>query len=646
MATGGLKKFIDDNTKGPLAKGFLALSIAEIATADNKLKALIKTLASMLLWKPLIAVGLAGAFRSMSKAVRQAVLDTGSLEAALRRLKTIQGLQRALAPFVGGIEVARRRVAELVLFTNRANIDLAGAGEAAVNLQKLTKGAWAGVEAIGQIADSAQATDNTMGAVSTAVGEAYQTLRDGLPFESTAERLFDMGLISDGARRHLVGLAAAGAANFQIFEELKKALADQSQALSGAKGELKGVEEAYRNAQEALRVKFGEPFTEANIQNMKNWTTFMLAIAPVVERVAPFLQKLTGGFSTLASWLAKTAAESPVLRDTLSALVIVLGSTVAAVSMLAGIGLGVWMFSAAGAVSAAAASLLGFAGASGIAATAISALSVAIRIAMAATGVGLIFVALGSAAAVMMEFANSTDKASESLERQRKSAEATNKALADQVKNARNVREANEAAAKAAENTKTMEAEWAAATKAKMEEQRGFMGLWSKDASPEAIQREENARQAVLEARRIEKEAKDKANPNSTIKTPERAAAERDVERAKARIGDREEQVVQLDNLDRFAQNFERMKEQFGDTEEARKNALLLSQADIQGGATMAATRLAQIGLGGEVGREDVSKQIRDLQQDAVEYLKLIDAKLSPPPGELGRLKTEENPVM
>ncbi|MEA3212860.1 MAG: hypothetical protein QOE70_5917, partial [Chthoniobacter sp.] len=244
----GFQKFIDDNTKGALNKGFLALSIAEIAQADNKLKAVVKTLAAMVVQGLLMKVMFAGAFGSMSKSIRALVRDTGSLQAALDRLKTIQGLQRSFAPFVGGLKAAKLKVAELVNFADRNQIKLGGVAEAERSLQMLTHGSFAGEEALQLLADAGAATGNTLEDAADGVGQFIKDLREGKPIDDAAEGLRSMGLLSEFAARRLVELAHGGATTREVLDALKSTLAEHKGALAAMGNEVQRVEDRYHAA--------------------------------------------------------------------------------------------------------------------------------------------------------------------------------------------------------------------------------------------------------------------------------------------------------------------------------------------------------------------------------------------------------------
>ncbi len=129
--------------------------------------------------------------------------------------------------------------------------------------------------------------------------------------------------------------------------------------------------------------------------------------------------------------------------------------------------------------------------------------------------------------------------------------------------------------------------------------------------------------------------------------SPERAAADREVDVAKATISGDRERVVSLENMGRFADHYERMRQIYGDkgaVDPARK----LAEADIMNSAPgPAVDNLARLGLGGEVGGgTDVQKQIRDLNKQMLDYLTKIDAKLGGPGAENNPMGIDDNPPL
>jgi hypothetical protein len=650
----GFQKFIDENTKGPVNKAFLALSIAEIAQAENKTKALLRVLRDMLLFKPLIAIGMAGAFSAMSKSIRALVHDTGSLRAALEKLKTVQGLHRTFAPFVGGINAAKLKVAELVNFSARNNLELKGVAAAEHSLQELTHGAYAGAEALMVIADAGAASGNGIDATAEAVGGFYAALRGGQPITNAAETLRSMGIVTDEVANELVGLQQQGRTNAEVFDALTKRLKEHKGALAGMKGDLAEVEKRYEAAGDALKEKFGEPFTQSEIENTKNMADAMIAVAPLVERVAPFLEKLTGGFSTAASAVAKWAAANEPLVSTLGNLVKIGTTMVGVFSAVATIGIATWLLTAAGGAATMATAFVAATGATGVLATAVMTLGRVAQGAMIATGLGLLITLAATAYGVYMNFANAAERAAEAQEKVRKAHDETNRAMEKQIQNARNLREQHEAVAKAAQNTAAAYREFQDALADQAREQAdpsGWKGIVARltgrntfTSSDETNAKVEDAKANYLRAREVEKTAKGRFDPAQGYVTPERAATDREVAIANATLQNDPEGVVRLGNLGGFAGHYERLREMYGDKDAAGK-ARTLAESDIMSSATVGADRLARLGLGGEFGSgNDVQKQIRDLNKDMRDYLMKIDAKLGETSKSNNPMPTDDNP--
>ncbi|MGB8170987.1 MAG: hypothetical protein WCF18_26020, partial [Chthoniobacteraceae bacterium] len=604
-------------------KGFLALSIAEIAQADNKLKAVVKTLAAMVVQGLLMKAMFAGAFSSMSKSIRALVRDTGSLQAALDRLKTIQALQRSFAPFVGGIKAAKLKVAELVNFAARNNLKLEGVAQAERSLQDLTHGAFAGEEALQLLADAGAATGNTLEDAADGVGRFIADLREGKPIDDAAEGLRSMGLLSEGAARHLVELAQGGATTTEVLDALKATLAESKGALAGMQGELKAVEDRYNSAAQALKQKFGAPFTEAEIRNTKNWADVMTALAPAVERLAPFLEKITGGFATAASATAKWMAENETLVAILEALVKVGVVVVGAISAISAIGLAAWALGAIGAVDGLAASLIAFTGASGLAATGIGALGMAAKVALGATGLGLLLMVGVQLYGVYQNFANAAENAANALAEQRKAHDEVTAAMEKQIRTARNLQEAHEASAKAAKQTADAFKELQAAQAEQAKEHRAVtnpvslagikhtLGNWmsgkSWDDTSEIDNKVSELADNLKGKIKNQKDAKAKEagmgkGGGPQVDAVRRAAMDREVDMAKATISGNRERVVRLENLGDFANHYEQARKIYGD-KGGKDAAMKMTDADIiNKAAAPAVDSLARLGLGGEVG--------------------------------------------
>ncbi len=338
-----LDNFLKQNVSGPVNKVFLAGYIRDISTADNKWKAVLKTLVEMAFWTSKILAPLRYAafsaaailgFNKIGDAIRGVVRDTGSLDAALRRIQSIQQIQRQFAPLLGGLNAAKQRVAELVTLSARGPFKFEEVAQASRSLEVYTRGAYSGVDATREIGKASIATGNNITESADAVGSFYQTLREGAPIDSAAEKLRQMGLISQQTADQLSAMAAGGSTNAQVFTELTAALATTGEGFRGFQGELAAVTAEHEKAAEELKRQFGAPFTRDAVENTKNMTAAMQAIAPTIGSVSGFLRNLFNGFSTVTTATLKYVAQNSFLRGSLEFVAKAIGITLAAAAAL------------------------------------------------------------------------------------------------------------------------------------------------------------------------------------------------------------------------------------------------------------------------------------------------------------------------
>ena len=416
MAT-GVKDFLKKNIGG-VAGGaiFGATALAEISAGEGKLKTLLKTMKDIALVRVAISTGLAGAFGLLSKAIRGAVKDSGSLHAAMEKLSKLQGATRAIANLVGGMDLAKKKVAELMAVANGRGklFGFESWAEAFKTIQTASRGAKSGLQDLIRYGDAAASTGNSLQATTDVVAEFYDTLRNGQSIAATADQLRKMGVASQAEADNLNALQAAGADAAQMFDELNKVLDKHSGAMRDAGNDATAVAARYQKAGDQIKEAIGEAFTADEVENTKNMADAYEAIIPTVSRLAGFMAKLTGGFSTASSAMAKWAAQSPSLTGSVEGVIKAVSVLVATISGLA-------MLAVPGAITSFATFVTGLttvAGATGLAATGL----IALRVALIALAVGGGVVAVvGTFVAILgaiNNFINASNEASEASNRE------------------------------------------------------------------------------------------------------------------------------------------------------------------------------------------------------------------------------------
>lgn len=329
----GAANFLKGNAKfaygGGIGLAFLASDAKNILDADNKLKALLKTAKDFIL----IRVAMIGIFKGVSDVIKGLVRDTGSLDAALKRLTQVQQYARQFQTFTGSLDSAKKKIAELHQLSTRGVFRFEDLVEANKSLQVFTRGAYTSVEATKQIGEAALATGNSIQDTASAVGNFYDRLRSGGPVGSAAEQLRQMGLISGATAEQLTNMGESGADLTTTFSTLTDALEKTAKGVAGYKDELQGVTEEHEKAVAALKVAFGAPWTQADVQTTKNMADGMKSITPVVAQLSKQFAFLYNGASTLVSALFKWAAGNKVVQSSL----LILGQAIMVVTVIAGV---------------------------------------------------------------------------------------------------------------------------------------------------------------------------------------------------------------------------------------------------------------------------------------------------------------------
>ncbi len=447
-------KEIKEGISGKAGKAFLGLQVAAVVTGENKLKEVLKLVRDLVLWRPMLNMLFVGMFASLGKGIRSLVHDTGSLHAAMSKLRTIQGLEKSLAPFVAGIENAKRKVAELVNFAARKNLSLGEAGGAARSLAASTRGA-AGIGDLDKLNDAAKATGNTLGDLTDRTGELYSTLRDKGSIEGVVEGLRSVGAISQTAADSLIAMQQSGASGPQIWDAYMQSLNRFQGGADAAKDSIEEVTTAHEAAKKALMEKFGSPFVASDVQNTKNWTDAMKAILPAISEVSEFLGMLFQGMKNATSATVKWIAESGIAGAVIRTLGFAIAPLLAIVSLLAASGLAKWLnavaFSAknmAAATAWAEVNVKKLTGSIVVAEFAAKGLSLAMRglnFAMKALGwVSLILTAIELGGA-LIGLSKASDESKKEMDDLKKSHDDANRALEDQINNIQTLTDKHEA---------------------------------------------------------------------------------------------------------------------------------------------------------------------------------------------------------
>jgi hypothetical protein len=322
----GMGSYLKQNAKfayggGMLGGLLLASDVKNILDSDNKLKALLKTLKDFVLIRVLVG----NVFGSIAMGMKNLVKDSGSLDQALKKLGQMQGAARGLAPFVGSLATARKRVAEMYEVSKKGPFRFEDLAEANKSLEIFTRGTFSSVAATKEVGHAALASGNSIQDVARAVGSFYDTMQKGQPVNEVTEQMRQMGVISQANAEHLNKMAAGGEDVTGTMQQLSESLKQTTVSAGGYKTELQGITEAHQKAIETMQEQFAAPFTAESTKNIQNSTAAMKAITPTIAQISKGAANLYGGFSTAVSQIVKFAAESELLRGVVKGVAVAIG---------------------------------------------------------------------------------------------------------------------------------------------------------------------------------------------------------------------------------------------------------------------------------------------------------------------------------
>lgn len=434
------KKFIKDNFSGGLNKAFAAASLVGIAQADNKLKALAKTLKDMALIRITWVTALSQTLGGLGKVIKGLIRDTGSLDAALKKLSSIQQLTRSFAGLVGGMEAARKKVGELMKMSSGSGkvFSFAQWGNAAKSLQVFTRGAYSSAKAWKTIGDAAAATGNSLEDSADAIGEVYDALRNGQPIQAAAERLREMGIVTGDETDKLIKMSQSGAQAGAVFDVLTQTLERHKGGMDSLGTSVDAIIARYEKAKSALQEGVGESWVEEETKNTQNYAEALEKILPAAVALSSFFAKLTGGFSTVKSSIVKTIADSPGLVAAFDLIARGVGVLAVALTTLGLVALPAatrGMLALLAAMQADAIGLLTrFGLQAGLAGTAVKGLGMALRLVFVGGAALAGVAALAALAGAAYNFYEASKEAEKAIEEKKKAFEQETKAIEAQAK--------------------------------------------------------------------------------------------------------------------------------------------------------------------------------------------------------------------
>jgi len=283
---GGLTKVL-----GEAASSLLILSgpILEIANGGSIASAAWRGFSDIIKYQVIGSISITrDVVHALGVAFRDTLADAENLAKGVEKVARIQVLEGQFTPLLKSAEAAKQKIAELQKLADKSPFQLEQVAEGARSLQLLTKGAYAGADAVRTLMDVSALTGAPIGELGATIGQLHDGLASGREIGIYTRRLQELGAISGTTRNQLDALSASGADNqtmlsqgFSAVQRDFKKADGQSDILAKT---LRGAQSTRADKLSAMQQAYSEPFAAVETDKAARESKEYEAKRPMMQR--------------------------------------------------------------------------------------------------------------------------------------------------------------------------------------------------------------------------------------------------------------------------------------------------------------------------------------------------------------------------
>ena len=306
---------------GAAAAASTAAAAGAATTALNQAKAaggtLLKTLNDFA--GPLqIAAGLALGF---AYKLTFGIGKSETLRRGLEKIARIQYYTPQFAKLLGGLDHAKRRLAEIEKSKAAKVFGFEEAVEGNKRLETLTRGVLSNKAGMALAGDVAAVTGAKFSEVGDILGNLYADIAADRSIDGSVDQLVSLGAVSGAAGDKLKLLQANGASTTQMWVAMQAELAKTKGGLDAAARTMDGLEKQILEAQAANDKAFAAPFEEGKLAGMEAALKLTQALAPAFQTAGKVLSVFYNAMAAVAKGFADVVTAIPILGALLNGLV-------------------------------------------------------------------------------------------------------------------------------------------------------------------------------------------------------------------------------------------------------------------------------------------------------------------------------------
>lgn len=292
-----------------LSDGLLS-GVAELATGGGKVRAVWESIK----WGALARAGLAGfaglliGARALAGGIRKAVDESAALQVAMERLATTKILGKQFEVFLGGVDAAKKRVAELYEFVANSKFNFTEAANASRTLTIMSNGALGSGQHLKMLGKISSATGVQIEDLAGTVAELNKQVRNKEDIDGSLQALQRMGVISEATAKRLEHLSQTGAPPADVWTEVNAAIEHTSTSVGDTEKTVGELEETAAKAKDTMMAAFAVDFVAAHRREVELTGQAYQNMTPAMASVGKLLAVLTAPAETLKTQLKEVTA--------------------------------------------------------------------------------------------------------------------------------------------------------------------------------------------------------------------------------------------------------------------------------------------------------------------------------------------------
>lgn len=256
------------------------------------------------------SAALAAIMLGISRTMFSIVRNTDLWAAGIARLSRLQNVESQFATIYRSVDRAKEKMKELTQFAVGTPFRIDSVVEAARSLEVLTRGAFAGANALRTVGDVAAATNSSIEETSFWIGKLFNFLQSGRSIRNILFQMQSLGIITGELQNKLEGLEDAGAGFSQkwaaVTNELSRArggMEDNLKTLSGLQAKLEEV-------RGQLAGNVAEPFVPIEKESINATIKLLQAVSPSMKIIASDSANVAGVIDGVKNKIKELSAEA------------------------------------------------------------------------------------------------------------------------------------------------------------------------------------------------------------------------------------------------------------------------------------------------------------------------------------------------